>query len=223
MSRCRIEPYLDHGGAQAQLWKARPAPPRSRAAGRNPNLVYTQINEDTSLIRTPRPIRRRDKCDRAGPVPRPLLGEGSPSAPGDCLTGTWDASNAREVRPAATSPCMAASSDRVVWRTAGTIAILITHVESPTRQNDHSVRTQTIRPLNHERRRTAGRRAVIWPLARPLSSPGMAYWMVACSVYLYIVTLGANVRFCRVERTRRGHSRHRAGSPSGAGIIEPNE
>ena len=32
----------------------------------------------------------------------------------------------------------------------------------------------------------------------PLSSPGMAYWMVACSVYfiLYIATSGANVRFC---------------------------
>ena len=30
-----------------------------------------------------------------------------------------------------------------------------------------------------------------------LSSPGMAYWMVACSVYLYIVILGANVRICR--------------------------
>ena len=43
---------------------------------------------------------------------------------------------------------------------------------------------------------TAGRRAVIWPLAEPLSSPGMAYWMVACSVYLYIATSGANVRFC---------------------------
>jgi hypothetical protein len=161
VSRCRIEPYLDHVGARAQLWKARPAPPRSRAARRNPNLVYTQINEDTSLIRTPRSIRRRDKCDRAGPVPRPLLGEGGPSAPGDCLTGTSDASNAREVRPAATGPCMAASSDRVVWRSAGTISTLITHVESPTRQNDHSVRAQTIRPLNHERRRTAALCAVI--------------------------------------------------------------
>ena len=27
----------------------------------------------------------------------------------------------------------------------------------------------------------------------------MAYWMVACSVYLYIVILGANVRICRWE------------------------
>jgi hypothetical protein len=26
---------------------------------------------------------------------------------------------------------------------------------------------------------------------------GMAYWMVACSVYLYIAILGANVRICR--------------------------
>jgi CspA family cold shock protein len=33
-------------------------------------------------------------------------------------------------------------------------------------------------------------------LAGPLSSPGMAYWMVACSVYLYIVTFGTNVRIC---------------------------
>jgi len=44
---------------------------------------------------------------------------------------------------------------------------------------------------------TAGRRAVIWPLAGPVSSPGMAYWMVACSVYLYIAILGANVRIRR--------------------------
>jgi hypothetical protein len=27
----------------------------------------------------------------------------------------------------------------------------------------------------------------------------MAYWMVACSVYLYIAILGANVRICRDE------------------------
>ena len=26
---------------------------------------------------------------------------------------------------------------------------------------------------------------------------GMAYWMVACSVYLYIAILGTNVRICR--------------------------
>jgi hypothetical protein len=25
----------------------------------------------------------------------------------------------------------------------------------------------------------------------------MTYWMVACTVYLFIVTLGENVRFCR--------------------------
>ena len=30
----------------------------------NPDLVYTQINEDTSFVRTLRPIRRRDKDDR---------------------------------------------------------------------------------------------------------------------------------------------------------------
>lgn len=46
----------------------------------------------------------------------------------------------------------------------------------------------------------AGRGAVIWPLAGPLSSPGMAYWMVAYFVYLYIAILGANVRICRWER-----------------------
>jgi len=26
----------------------------------------------------------------------------------------------------------------------------------------------------------------------------MAYWMVACSVYLYIAIFGANVRICRM-------------------------
>jgi hypothetical protein len=33
----------------------------------------------------------------------------------------------------------------------------------------------------------------------PLNGPGMAHWMAACSVYLYIAILGANVRFCRYE------------------------
>ena len=42
------------------------------------------------------------------------------------------------------------------------------------------------------------RRAAIRGLPGPLS-PGMAYWMVACTVYLFIVTLGVNVRFCRVQ------------------------
>jgi hypothetical protein len=28
----------------------------------------------------------------------------------------------------------------------------------------------------------------------------MAYWMVACSVYLYIAILGVNVRICRRQR-----------------------
>ena len=46
---------------------------------------------------------------------------------------------------------------------------------------------------------TAGRRAVIWALAGHLGSLGMAYWMVACSVYLYIAVLGANVRICRIQ------------------------
>jgi hypothetical protein len=31
----------------------------------------------------------------------------------------------------------------------------------------------------------------------PLSSPGMAYLMIACSVYLYIAIRGATVRICR--------------------------
>jgi hypothetical protein len=51
-------------------------------------------------------------------------------------------------------------------------------------------------------RRTADRRAVIWTLAAHLSSPGIAYWMLSCSVYLYIYTFGANVRICRVECVR---------------------
>jgi hypothetical protein len=27
----------------------------------------------------------------------------------------------------------------------------------------------------------------------------MAYWMIVCSVYLYIATLGVNVRICRIS------------------------
>jgi hypothetical protein len=30
-----------------------------------------------------------------------------------------------------------------------------------------------------------------------LNNPGTTYWMVACSVYLFIATLGLNVRICR--------------------------
>jgi hypothetical protein len=37
----------------------------------------------------------------------------------------------------------------------------------------------------------------------PLSSPGMAYWMVVCSVYSYIAVLGANIRICRPFRLAR--------------------
>jgi hypothetical protein len=37
----------------------------------NPDLVYTQINEDTSFVRRLRPIRRRDKDDRGGEHPPP--------------------------------------------------------------------------------------------------------------------------------------------------------
>ena len=50
---------------------------------------------------------------------------------------------------------------------------------------------------------SAGRRAVIRAFPGPLSSPGMTYWMVACTVYLFIVTLGKNVRFCRADRVER--------------------
>jgi hypothetical protein len=32
----------------------------------------------------------------------------------------------------------------------------------------------------------------------------MAYWMVACSVYLYIAILGANVRICRRQGPHKG-------------------
>jgi hypothetical protein len=47
-------------------------------------------------------------------------------------------------------------------------------------------------------------------LAGRFNSPGMAYWMVARSVYLYIATFGVNVRICRGQgqalrpRPRRG-------------------
>ena len=33
-----------------------------QSSRRNLNLVYTQVNENTFLIQTLRPIRRRDKC-----------------------------------------------------------------------------------------------------------------------------------------------------------------
>jgi hypothetical protein len=39
--------------------------------------------------------------------------------------------------------------------------------------------------------------AVIWALAGLSAVPGMTYWMVACSAYLYIAIFGANVRICR--------------------------
>jgi hypothetical protein len=42
----------------------------------------------------------------------------------------------------------------------------------------------------------------------------MAYWMVACSVYLYIAVLGANVRFCRDEG-RPDHDRSPGNPPYG--------
>jgi len=42
----------------------------------------------------------------------------------------------------------------------------------------------------------------------------MAYWMVTCSVYLYIAILGANIRICRGqgrERCRHGSMARDAG------------
>ena len=52
----------------------------------------------------------------------------------------------------------------------------------------------------------AGRRAIIWGVGRPLGSPGMAYWMIACSGYLSIVIFGVTVRICRISRVRVGRS-----------------
>lgn len=49
----------------------------------------------------------------------------------------------------------------------------------------------------HTERRVGAR--LFGAFAGPLSRPGMAYWMIACSVYLYIATLGVNVRICRDE------------------------
>ena len=46
--------------------------------------------------------------------------------------------------------------------------------------------------------RTAGRRAVIWGAGGALNSPGMAYWMIVCAVYLYTVIFGVNIRICRI-------------------------
>jgi len=56
----------------------------------------------------------------------------------------------------------------------------------------------------------------------------MAYWMVACSVYLYIAILGAKVRICRDEGRpsttaclRTGHL-HGAHAPLGRATGAPN-
>jgi hypothetical protein len=63
-SEGQVPPYATSGLA------ARGAPPGPRAAGRNLNLVYTQINEHTFLLQTLRPLRRRDNCaDRRGGAP----------------------------------------------------------------------------------------------------------------------------------------------------------
>jgi hypothetical protein len=53
--KCQMPPYATLGLA------ARKAPPRSRAARRNLDLVYTQKNEHLSLRPTLRPIHRGDK------------------------------------------------------------------------------------------------------------------------------------------------------------------
>jgi hypothetical protein len=57
---------------------------------------------------------------------------------------------------------------------------------------EHSLREPQAQPLlwpdSPPDRRVGAR--LSGALAVPLSSPGMAYWMVACSVYLYIVTFG---------------------------------
>jgi hypothetical protein len=92
-----------------------------------------------------------------------------------------------------------------------------THPESRTGMQNIVPQRLPLRPNR------AGRRAVTWPLAGPLRSPGMPYWMVACSVYLYIAILGANVHICgcctypmnsamsrqfSVDKVRRRPARH---------------
>jgi hypothetical protein len=47
----------------------------------------------------------------------------------------------------------------------------------------------------------------------------MAYWMIACSVYLYIATLGVNVRICR-EAVRLDDRGHDVGSAYDAPLLE---
>jgi hypothetical protein len=68
---------------------------------------------------------------------------------------------------------------------------------SPAAETDHAwAAAAPISPLckvagppmiNSTGNRTAGRGAVIWPLAGPLSSPGMAYWMVAYFVFCIFI------------------------------------
>ena len=54
-------------------------------------------------------------------------------------------------------------------------------------------------------------------LAGPISGPGMAYWMIACSVYLYIAHLGVNIHIYRVECDETsGDQRYRGAGAGGA-------
>jgi hypothetical protein len=73
------------------------------------------------------------------------------------------------------------------------------------------------RPRQEIKRQNGGSGRGYLAVGGPLSSPGMAYWMVACSVYLYIAILGANVRICRVECVRH---KLRQDCSGWAGLIE---
>jgi hypothetical protein len=70
--------------------------------------------------------------------------------------------------------------------------------EDTTADNASSPRPETPRDHSGDTQKRAGDNGGsgrgYLAVGGPLSSPGMAYWMVACSVYLYIAILGANVR-----------------------------
>ena len=61
-----MPPYATSG------WLRAKPPPRSRAAGRNLNLVYTPVNEHIFLIQTLRPIRRMGQVRTADEAVRRL-------------------------------------------------------------------------------------------------------------------------------------------------------
>ena len=63
-------------------------------------------------------------------------------------------------------------------------------------------------------RRTAAPRGYL-AVGGASQQSGMAYWMVACSVYLYIAILGANIRICRDEGAARLRERARRGPAAG--------